>query len=263
MAFKCAVEKMKSSPLKYSLLISAVFFFITCTTTPKLKSVEKSMIELNAQNASADTAFENKISPYKNELDKTMNEVLIVSDVDLLKGLPESALGNMVCDAVLKKANDRYPSDDTAKIDFCLLNNGGLRTQLPKGKITVGNVYEVMPFDNGLVVLTLTGEKTKQLFEYIVSSGGAPIAGARVKGKSKKITELTIAGKAFDETKTYKVLTSDYLSSGGDKYNFFASPVKTETLNYLLRDAIIDYLKEENKKGNTIKTEKDGRVKLE
>jgi 5'-nucleotidase len=254
---------MKSSPLKYFLLCSVLLFFITCTTAPKLKSIDKSMIELNAQNAPADTAFENKINPYKTELDKTMNEILVVSDVDLLKGLPESVLGNFVCDAVLKKANDAYKSGDSAKIDFCLLNNGGLRAQLPKGKISIGNVYEIMPFDNGLVVLTLSGEKTRQLFEYVVGSGGAPIAGARVKGKSKKIVELTIGGEKFDETKNYKVLTSDYLSSGGDKYNFFANPVKIETLNYLLRDAIIDYMKEENKKGNTIKTEKDGRVKLE
>lgn len=221
------------------------------------------MIELNGKNAETDSAIDNKITPYKKEIARLMNEVLIVSDVELLKGLPESNLGNFVCDAVLKKGNDHYAPADGKSIQLCLLNNGGLRSQLPKGNITVGKVYELMPFDNELVVLTMTGEKTRQMFEYLVSSGGAPIAGAVVTGKSKKVTGIKIGGEAFDESKTYKVLTSDYLSSGGDKYNFFANPVKIDTLHYLLRDAIIDYMKEENKKGNTIKTEKDGRVKLE
>lgn len=222
------------------------------------------MIELNTQNLPvADSVFEKTINPYKMEMDKTMNQVLVFSEVQLLKGLPESSLGNFVSDAVLKKTNDLYFPADSLKANVCLLNNGGLRAQLPKGNITKGNVFELMPFENSILVLTLSGEKTKQLFEYIVGSGGAPFAGATVKGKSKKIIELKINGENFNENKTYKVATSDYLASGGDKYNFFADPIKIDTLNYKLRDAIIDYMIDENKKGNKINVDKDGRIKLE
>lgn len=254
---------MKLSPYKYFLPFCVLIFIIACNTTPKLKSVEKSMIELNAQNALTDSVFEKKISPYKTELDKIMNEVLVVSENEMLKGLPESSLGDFVSDAVLKKTNDVYHSADSVKANICLLNNGGLRAQLPKGNITRGNVFELMPFENSILVLTLSGEKTKQLFEYIVGSGGAPFAGATVKGKSKKITELKISAENFDEKKTYKVVTSDYLASGGDKYSFFANPLKVDTINYKLRDAIIDYMLDENKKGNKINAVKDGRIKLE
>lgn len=257
------LKKMKKLLFFIALFFAVALIYTSCASGNKISSVDKSMIELNAKNASVDTIIENSIFPYKQQVDKVMNEFLIVSDVELLKGLPESTLGNFVCDAVLKKANDKYKPVDGLAAQVCLLNNGGLRAQLPKGNITVGKVYEVMPFENSLLVLTLSGAKTKQLFEYVVNSGGAPIAGARVKAKSKKIEELKIGGFEFDENKTYKILTSDYLAAGGDKYSFFANPLKVDTLNYLLRDAIIDYMKEENKKGGTIKTEKDGRVKLE
>ena len=189
-----------------------------------------------------------------------MNEVLVFSKQQILKGLPESTLGNFVSDAVLKKTNDNYKPSDNLPVNVCLLNNGGLRGQLPKGNITRGNAFELMPFENSIVVLTMTGEKTKQLFEYIVASNGAPFAGATVKAKGKKITELKISGQNFDQTKIYKITTSDYLASGGDKYNFFKDPIKVDTLNYKLRDAIIDYMIDQNKKGDTLNVTIDGRI---
>lgn len=251
--------------LHYSIYTIALFcVLIACTSTPKLKKVETTMLELNSKTAEpADSSFIKTVLPYKTKMDSIMNEVLGTSEQALLKGLPEGTLGDFVSDAVLKKTNDVYNSTDKIKADICLLNNGGLRSQLPKGKITLGNVFELMPFENEIVILTLSGEKTKQLFESLVENNGAPFSGATVKGKGKKMTELKIGGKDFDVTKTYKVATSDYLAGGGDKYYFFSAPIKVDTLKYKLRDAIVDYIKEENKKGNTIKIAIDGRIKYE
>ncbi len=253
---------MKFSFVRYIVFASLVGIITACSTAPKLKKVEASSIELNHQTAS-DTEFEKLVKPYKSKMDSIMNDVLIVSDQPLTKGLPESTLGDFTSDAVLKKTNDNYQPADNKKADICLLNNGGLRSEMPKGDITRGHAFSLMPFENSIVVLTLSGEKTKQLFEYLVENNGAPFAGARVKAKGKKITEIKINGEDFDVTKTYKVTTSDYLASGGDKYNFFKDPVKIETLNYKLRDAIIDYMIEEKKKGNSLKVATDGRIKYE
>ncbi len=220
------------------------------------------MLEISTQTPE-DSLMKNVVSPYKTELDKIMNEVLGTSDQPLLKGLPESTLGDFVSDAVLIKTNDIYKPADNAKADICLLNNGGLRSQLPKGAITRGNVFELMPFENSVVILTISGEKTKQLFEMLVQNNGAPFAGARVSAKGKKINKVLIGGKELDITKNYKVVTSDYLASGGDKYYFFKDPIRTDTLDYKLRDAIIDHIKDETKKGNNIKVELDGRITYE
>lgn len=222
------------------------------------------MFELNAQTSLTDADFEKAIDPYKDKLDLIMNEVLIVSEQPLLKGLPESSLGDFVSDVILKKTNDNYKPADNIPVSICLLNNGGLRSELPKGNITRGNAFELMPFENAIYILTITGAKTKQLFEYIVENNGAPFAGATIKSKGKKIIELKINGQDLDINKNYKITTSDYLATaGGDKYHFFKDPVKTEILKYKLRDALIDYMKEENKKGNTLKVNIDGRIKYE
>lgn len=253
---------MKLSLLRYIVFASVVGIVTACSTAPKLKKVESSSIELNTQTAS-DPELERLVKPYKAKMDSIMNDVLVLSEQPLTKSLPESTLGDFTSDAVLKKTNDNYKPSDNKRVDICLLNNGGLRSEMPKGNITRGHAYSLMPFENSIVVLTLSGEKTKQLFEYLVENNGAPFAGARVRAKGKKIIEIKINGQDFDVTKTYKVTTSDYLASGGDKYNFFKDPVKIETLNYKLRDAIIDYMIEENKKGNSLKVSIDGRIKYE
>lgn len=254
---------MKITTPQYIIVSLAIVLTQSCTGPTKIKSVSTGYVEFNQQNAAVDSTAYKLVAPYKTELDKIMTEVLVISDTALTKDLPEGSLGNFVSDAVLKKTNDIYKPADNLPVNICLLNNGGLRAQLPKGPVTRGNAFELMPFENSIVVLTLTGEKTKQLFQSLVEFNGAPIAGATVKAKGKKISELKINGELFDITKNYKVVTSDYLASGGDKYDFFKNPVKTETLNYKLRDAIIDYMIETNQKGNTIKGKKDGRFKYE
>lgn len=255
---------MKTTLLSYIKLFIILGILPACSTAPKLKKVETSMVELNSKTVSSDdSTYIKVVLPYKSKLDSIMNEVLGSSDQALLKGLPEGNLGDFVSDAVIKKTNDKYKPQDKTYADICLLNNGGLRSQLPKGKVTLGNVFELMPFENEVVILTISGEKMKQLFESLVENNGAPFSGATVKAKGKKITELKIGGKDLDVTKIYKVVTSDYLAGGGDKYSFFSEPIKVDTMHYKLRDAIIDYIKEETKKGNTIKAEIDGRIKYE
>lgn len=254
---------MNSSTFR-TIFLALIFSIASgCSSTPKLKEVETSFVELNDKSTSSDADFEKTLEPYKSKIDLIMNDILIVSEQTLIKGLPEGSLGSFVSDVILKKTNDSYKPDDNIPVNICLLNNGGLRAELPKGSITRGNAFELMPFENSIHIITLSGEKTKQLFEYIVQSNGAPFAGATVKAKGKKIIELKINGQDFDINKTYKITTSDYLAGGGDKYYFFKDPIRTEILDYKLRDAIIDYMIEENKKGNTLKFSTDGRIKYE
>jgi 2',3'-cyclic-nucleotide 2'-phosphodiesterase (5'-nucleotidase family) len=231
----------------------------SCSSRPRMRSVEPGVIEMNSS-VPTDSAAYNLLHPYKEAIDQIMNEQLAETSAALTKEQPESTLGNFVADAVLEMTNERCKTLGLQSADICLLNNGGLRAQLPKGSVTRRNAFELMPFENKIMIVTLSGEQTKNLFEYIAAVNGAPFSGATLKAKGKKVSAIRIAGADFDQTKTYRVATSDYLAAGGDKYDFFRSPVSADTMKYLLRDAIIDKLKKEKTAGRIIEGKKDGRI---
>src|SRR5687767_10210940 len=170
--------------LLFFLKIFLFTLLIACSGEKKLSSVETSTLELGA-NASEDSAVLAIIQPYKKVVDKEMNEVLVISNQPLMKGEPEGALGNLIADIILKEGTRLYKPADNIPVSFCLLNNGGLRIPLPKGDITRGHIFELMPFDNEMVVITLTGAKTKELLDFIAARNGMPVAGLKMGIKDK------------------------------------------------------------------------------
>ncbi len=254
---------MKKRHLRY-FLAAASTLIIACSTQPKLTKVETGSIPFNnADNNSEDKAIAEYIAPYKKAIDAEMNALIIVSESSLVKDLPESGLGNMVSDYTMRAANDAFKKLKGKEVDMCLLNNGGLRTSLPKGNITRGKIYELMPFENEIVVLTLSGKKTKELFDYVAYAHGMPMAGVKFGIKDTLPGTILIQGKAFDENKNYTVCTSDYLASGGDKMRFFKNPVAVDSVHVKIRTALIDYLSADNKNGIKLNYKKDGRIYYE
>ena len=191
-----------------------------------------------------------------------MNAVLVVSELAMFKGTPEGVLGNFITDLTFETGNEYCVKNHIEKVDFCLLNNGGLRTTLPKGDITKGRIFELMPFENELVVMTLTGEKTQGLFNFLARVNGMPIAGAKMGIDNKKPVNILIGGKAFEPSNVYRVLTTDYLAEGGEKMRFFMDPVKRENVGIKLRDAIIEFVAEQGEKGTMLSAQLDGRIHL-
>jgi 2',3'-cyclic-nucleotide 2'-phosphodiesterase (5'-nucleotidase family) len=226
----------------------------------QVSSIQPSSIQLNTASPE-DESIKALIDPYKSVLDNEMNEVLIISTSEAVKGQPESTLGKLIADITLWESNNILKKKDLPLADIAMLNNGGLRTSLPSGKITVGKIFELMPFENEIVVLTITGEKALGLLNYIAKSNGQPLAGATLEIKDEKPENILIGGKPFDATKSYRVVTSDYLAGGGDKMRFFSEPLSYQVLNIKLRDAIINYMRAENKKGNSLNPKTDGRIK--
>jgi 2',3'-cyclic-nucleotide 2'-phosphodiesterase (5'-nucleotidase family) len=203
------------------------------------------------------------IAPYKTILDQQMNVVLNNAIVDLEKGRPESKLGNLISDLSMEIAASYYKPDDDVEIDFCLLNKGGLRTTIPEGPITLGLVYQVMPFENELVVVTISPENVNVLFDYLAQKGGEPISHATMGIKEGKPVNVLINGEPIDNNRNYKVLTSDYLARGGDKMYFFLEPIAYEKAGIKLRDAIVVYLEKMAIKNQSINAKIEGRIYYE
>jgi len=230
---------------KYYIYIVAIFI-IACSPSYNLQSYNDEVIEVQSPVDSTVLAI---ITPYQNDIESQMNEVLCISKMEMKKGKPESLLGNFVTDLCLNYADAQ----------ICVMNTGGLRSTLQKGNITRGDIYSLMPFENELVVLELDIESFKGLVEYITKRGGEPFSGMTLKASSigYDIEEVSGMEDFFDFNKGDKirVLTSDYLANGGDKMWFFKDKEQIK-VGIKLRDAIIDHCG----KSDTISSKLDNRL---
>lgn len=198
------------------------------------------------------------ILPYKDSLDKKMNVVLCLSDTVLTKSVPESDLGNLMCDLTLIKAADYCQ----CKVDFTVLNNGGIRLPgLPKGKLTIGKIYELMPFENMIDIMEVDSVVVQSLMDHAAAKGGWQVSGIRYAIKNDKAVNISIRGESLRSGVQYQLAISDYLAQGGDNCTMLA-PIPKKILNKTIRDAIIDGLVDMNSRGETVKSVLDQRVRL-
>jgi 2',3'-cyclic-nucleotide 2'-phosphodiesterase (5'-nucleotidase family) len=199
------------------------------------------------------------IQPYRKDLDKKMGVVIGSAAMTLSKGKPEATLNNFVADLMLERAN----RDFNKPVQVALTNRGGLRAAIPKGEITLGNIYEVMPFENELVVLEMNKEQLLTLAKEIGEIGGEPISGMVLEFKGEKLTKMIVNGHFMEDDSTYYLTTTDFLSSPGRNRLALLSTVPRTFLGVTLRDAIIDKIEQLNAAGEQIKAEMDGRIKVE
>ncbi|GAB3904986.1 5'-nucleotidase [Larkinella knui] len=235
-----------------------------CQTGYHLTDQAYKRVVIDSLAAPADSGMARFLQPYKQKMDQTMNEVLVQSAVPLDRAKPESAINNMLTDAMLQYAQQKLGQ----AADCSHLNYGGIRTGLPKGPIRIGNIYEVMPFDNQLVMLTLKGSMLRQFFEYFVGSEADEkslvVGGVRVVIKDNVITNLTFTnGKTFDPNQTYTVLMSDYIADRGGKTAFLKDAVARKDFNVALRDVFIDYFRQLGQSGQPINPTIDGRITIQ
>lgn len=234
---------------------------LSCYPPAKTLKVETSLLKIDSvSTVKEDSSVTRILQPYKTKVDSEMREIIGYSEHFMIKDKPEGVLNNFIADLILKKANDYYTA---GRVDFCLLNSGGLRSTLPKGAITLGKIFELMPFENMMVIVTLSGKDTRTMFDFIAKKGGLPLSGFTMGIKDTTAVNILINDKLFDDTKEYRIVTSDYLAGGGDDMKFFTNPIKYENIGIKIRDAIVEYMKEETQKGNTFKAKLDKRIYYE
>lgn len=249
------LQLLKKQAFHIISFVFGAFLFLNlgCKSTTTITS-NAELIHIDSS-LSAEVFAQKMIQPYKIALDSEMNEVLVISSIEFPKekDKPETLLGNFVADLSLKIITEKFPE---STIDFCLLNNGGLRTSLPKGEITRGKIFELMPFDNELVIVSLSSAKAKELIQYIFNVGGQPISGVKL----DFTLPIDSVFKQLNFGNTVNVVTTDYLATGGDKMDFFLNPMQLENTQLKLRNAIIEFCINENKKGKKVTSNIDGRI---
>ena len=254
---------MRIIKIHKTLILSLLL--LGCTNNYKLTSYSSTNNPID-NNLSTATFSEFDLNPYKDELTKKMNQQIGSSAMIMETGSPEGLLGNFIADLTLFTCNSLL----NLNVDMCILNNGGFRTSLPKGSITRGKIFEIMPFDNQLVILELDGEQMTELINYIKKKttitssrkSGVPISGLRITINGATISRVFIGKNTFDKTKTYKLVTTDYLAKGGDQMEVFKKAKVVANTGVLLREAIIDYIVKLEEQKIKITAELDGRVQI-
>jgi 2',3'-cyclic-nucleotide 2'-phosphodiesterase (5'-nucleotidase family) len=203
-----------------------------------------------------DTEVEALIGPYRQRMGEEIKEVIGETTGLLSKAWPEGTLGNFATDAMLWSANAASPH----QVHMALTNNGGLRVPIGAGPITVGQMFELMPFENLLSVLVLSGSQVKVLCDQLASARGEPISGFSFRiaseGDRRWAEDIRVGQEPLDPEAKYRLVTNDYLASGGGNLTPLHSPVAREDLNVLLRDAFIDFIREKG----VIEPELEGRI---
>ncbi len=247
---------LKSSILYFILGVS----LISCKPIFHVADINEDKYEIEQHDLlPEDEKINSIIQPYKEQLEEKMDKVIGNCAVTMYKARPEGELGNWMADILYAEASKLY----NGKVDFAVQNHGGIRVpSLNAGPITVRDIYEIMPFDNELVILEAKGVVVKKLFERIAQKGGWPVS-EQVKmigNIDYSVESLRIGSEPFDVTKSYTFALPDYIANGGDNCSFLEN-IEQIKFNLLVRDAIINHLVNEDD-GIIQEASKEGRIKF-
>ena len=242
-------------------LLTAVMLTSACQTHYEVSSIQRTRIVVDSRyDGQPDQKAADFLKPYKHVVDSVLGPVVGHSAKYMTAQRPEGTLSNLLSDILVWAAKDYGEQPDLG-----LYNMGGVRADLPKGKVTYGDVLDVAPFENKISFVTLKGDVLLELFAQIASVGGEGLSRSvrMVITKDGKLESATINGQPIDPQKDYRVTTIDYLLGGTDKMTAFK---KSRNINAPKeasnnsRFVIMNYFREMEKQGKVVDAEIEGRI---
>lgn len=180
-------------------------------------------------------------------------------------GVGGGTLGNLVTDAMRDRATARLGQP----VVLAITNSGGLRkNEIKAGDISTLDIFELMPFENALVLVDLSGEQLKRFLDIVTArrdcQSGARIVYRPNEQKQNVITKVRLGESdknavEIDPSAIYTIVTIDYLVKRGGDYAILQESKNIKPLNLTLRDAMLDYVKVETTAGRALKSLRDYR----
>lgn len=211
--------------MKTKFLIAglALISIISCRTPLNVTTVQTEKNISISKDLPENQIFKNIIEPYKLELEGKMNNKISHTTVDLTKQGDNSNLGNLLADYTFEGADEWAKKNGISSgVDAAVINIGGIRTTIAAGDILTRQIYEVMPFENEVIIVKLKGSDLQGLFDYYLKTlKNNPVSHIVIETDTNKITNQLINGNPIDISKIYYIATSDYLALGGDNMDYF------------------------------------------
>jgi 2',3'-cyclic-nucleotide 2'-phosphodiesterase (5'-nucleotidase family) len=234
-------------------------FLIPCHTTRyRITEISRTIVQIDSSfDAYADPEMVAFVDYYKSQLDEQMSVIVGTATQMMNRGRPESLLTNFTADVMKKYGDEILPNG----ADLAVMNVNGHRAAMPKGAITMGNLFEIYSFDNTIVFLDLKGSDLRKLFEANIRGFGIS-SNVRFIIENDAVKSVTVNGKPIDNESIYKVVTLDYLADGNDGMEALENATSKYDTGIILRDLIINYIQEQTKQGNEINSQLDGRITI-
>jgi 2',3'-cyclic-nucleotide 2'-phosphodiesterase (5'-nucleotidase family) len=238
------------------------FGYAQNVSAPKYKYQYK-MVRLDSTyDAKIDPKLAKYVDKKRRQMEKQMMVVVAHTNEELESFAPESPLSNFLTDILLNEAS-KYIKDPTFdNLDISMLNFGGIRTSMPKGDVTVGDLYRISPFDNYLTFIVLKGSELRKALGRFTDQFNAPYAGATLVYTNNKPSQILVQGNPIDDNRLYTLVTLNFISDGGDHLLENIRFEKIEYTTVTFRDFLIAELKSMTARGEMVTGKKDGRARL-
>lgn len=186
------------------------------------------------------------ITPYRTHIKEILDEPLSYAPKTLNKSTKtlNTSIGNLLADLTYELSNPVFKQRTQENIDFVLLNYGGIRAIISKGTVSRRTAYEVMPFENRILILKISGKKLMELISYLANSKVPHPVSEQFElqlDSEGTVIKAAINQVPISQNRNYNIATTDFLANGGDHMDFFKNPINTTDIDYLLRNEIIDY----------------------
>ena len=244
------------------ILSITVYGYAQNVSAPKYKYQYRMVLLDSTYDAKVDPKLAKYVEKKRHKMEKLMQVVIAHTDVELESFAPESPLSNFLTNILLNESS-KYTKDTTFdNLDISMLNFGGIRTSIPAGDVTVGDLYRITPFDNYLTFIVLKGSELRKTFGRFTDQFNAPYSGASITYKNNKPVEILVQGKPIDDNRLYKFVTLNFIADGGDHLLEGIQYEKIEYTTMTFREFLIAELKSMTARGEKVAGKKDGRAKV-
>jgi len=190
-------------------------------TTKKVVESKSTLIDLDAEatpefvNKPVEDVCKSLVARNEERMKEVLGELTAAAATPAKGDLVSSTMGNLVTDALREHARS----------DVAIMNRGGIRAGMQAGKVTRRDVFEVMPFDNNVTVLKMTGAEVVQMVRNALEGkahSGIEVSGIVVEyasvGDARKLVRVLAGGAPLDPAKVYRVAMNSFMADGGDAY---------------------------------------------
>jgi 2',3'-cyclic-nucleotide 2'-phosphodiesterase (5'-nucleotidase family) len=225
------------------------------TKKKRIRSGRSSTVRVLAEPSDQNPEIEALIAKYNESVADLVQEVIAEAETDIVQSRrSESAMANLITDGWRSQV----------QTDFVFQNPGGIRDSLAAGPITYEDLYRVLPFDNTIVALRLSGAEIEELLiQGARATGHLEVSGLRYTiDNSQDPAKITITEPQIETDRLYRVSVNSFMAEGGDGLSILKNRPEAVDTGLALRDMVAAWLRAETAAGRKIAPHFDDRVQI-